>query len=457
MNLIATDNVTAIIGLGKSGMSCARFLAAQGKSFFAMEENSTAQSVLQFKTEFPHITLITGELTFDALKMANRLIVSPGISLEKPALVMAKEHGIDIGCDIDIFAENTQVPIVAITGSNAKSTVTSLVGEMVKNAGIAVGVGGNIGTPALSLLMDGNDYKVFVLELSSFQLERMKPINAEVACLLNISPDHMDRYEGLAQYHAAKHRVFMGCKTAVFNRGDALTTPLLPDATKKISFGMDRPDFKAVGVISLDGEEHLAYQFNELMPVDEINLLGRHNIENSAAAIAIGLALHLPMASMLNTLRVFKGLPHRCEKVAVIDDVLYVNDSKGTNIGATVAAINGFATKGRKSIVLLAGGVGKGADFSLLAKEMSAVKKVIIFGEDGPKIEAALLNANVNFTEASTLEDAVEKARDAASKGDVVLFSPACASFDMFQGYAHRGECFVTIVNAIKTMRREAI
>ncbi len=449
MSLIASDNVLAIIGLGKTGMACARYLASQGKSFFAIEENPTAASVTQFAVEFPDKRLITGPIDFNDLSSANRLIVSPGISLDKPALIEAKQAGLEIGCDIDLFAENTDVPIIAITGSNAKSTVTSLVGEMAKNAGIKVGVGGNIGTPALELLMQAATYELFVLELSSFQLERMKPLNALVATVLNISPDHMDRYEGLTQYHAAKHRIYMGCKAAVFNRSDALTTPLLPDAVKRYSFGLDSPDFKAFGLVKIDGIEYLAEEFKELMPLADVSLLGRHNAENVLAALAVGKAANIPMPAMLSTLKSFKGLPHRCEWIADINGVKYINDSKGTNIGATVAAIHGFAKVGEENIVLIAGGVGKGADFAILAKQIKSVKKAILIGEDGPKIQAALLSVGVPCVDAITLEEAVDLAKAEAENNDVVLFSPACASFDMFQGYAHRGECFAQIVRQL--------
>jgi len=449
VSLIATDKMLAVIGLGKTGMACARYLAAQGKPFYAIEENGAAASVMQFKAEFPNVALITGPMTFDDLRDAGRLVVSPGLPLNKPALVEALQAGIEICCDIDLLVENTSAPVIAITGSNAKSTVTSLVGEMAQRAGMVVGVGGNIGTPALELLMESRDFELFVLELSSFQLERMKPLNAEVACILNISPDHMDRYEGLSQYHAAKHRIFMGCKTAVFNRADALTTPLLPDSTKRLSFGLDSPDFKAFGLVTIEGEEYIAHEFQELMPLSEVTLLGRHNVENVLAALAIGTAANIPKAAMLETLRSFKGLPHRCERVATVDDVLFINDSKGTNIGATVAAINGFADARRDNIVLIAGGVGKGADFDLLAKQVKSIKSAIVIGEDGPKIEAALLSRGISCVDADSLEKAVSLAYEDAAPGDVVLFSPACASFDMFQGYAHRGDCFASIVRAL--------
>lgn len=451
MSLISSDKLIGIIGLGRTGMATARYLKAYGKRFFAVEENPDSASIAQFANEFPDVPLLVGEMVTAEILRATELLVSPGVPLDKPALLAARDAGIDISCDIDMFAEAVTAPIVAITGSNAKSTVTTLVGEMAAAAGLHVGVGGNIGTPALELLLQGDPkgYDLFVLELSSFQLERMKPLKAAVASVLNISPDHMDRYEGLAQYHAAKHRIYFGCKNAVFNRGDALTSPLLPGETKTWSFGLDRPDFNAFGVLEHDGEQYLTFQFEELMSRREVRLLGNHNTENALAALAIGKAAGLPMAAMLDTLRTFGGLPHRCERIADINGVVYINDSKGTNIGATLAAIKGFASPSRQNIVLIAGGVGKGADFELLAQGVVATKAAVTIGVDGPAIAQALQHVGVHTAPATTLDDAVLQASLLAEPGDVVLFSPACASFDMFNNYAHRGQCFAESVSRL--------
>jgi UDP-N-acetylmuramoylalanine--D-glutamate ligase len=451
LSLIASDKMIGIVGLGRTGMSAARYLKAQGQRFFAIEEDESSAAVTSFRAEFPEVALLVGPMRVDDVLAATTLLVSPGVPLDRPALEAAREAGVEISCDIDVFVDAVTAPIVAITGSNAKSTVTTLVGEMAKAAGFHVGVGGNLGVPVLELLLESDpaSYEMFVLELSSFQLERMQPMKAEVATVLNISPDHMDRYQGLAQYHAAKHRVYMGCRNAVFNRGDALTTPLLPNDTKTWSFGLDRPDFKAFGVVEHDGEQFLAYQFEELMPRSDVRLLGSHNTENALAALAIGKAAGIPMAAMLNTLQTFSGLPHRCERVAELDGVVYINDSKGTNIGATLAAIKGFASPVGDNIVLIAGGVGKGVDFDLLASGMVATKAVITIGQDGPAIAASVSQQGIATYPAETLELAVEKAREIAERGDVVLFSPACASFDMFQNYAHRGESFAHIAQGL--------
>lgn len=440
-----------IIGLGRTGMSAARYLRAQGQRFFVIEENASSDAVALFKVEFPDVALLLGPMRCEDVLSATTLLVSPGVPLDRPAILAAREAGVDISCDIDVFAEAVTAPIVAITGSNAKSTVTTLVGEMAKAAGFNVGIGGNLGVPVLELLLecDPADYEMFVVELSSFQLERMKPLKAEVATVLNISPDHMDRYQGLAQYHAAKHRVYMGCKNAVFNRGDALTTPLLPNDTKTWSFGLDRPDFNGFGIIEHDDEQYLTYQFEELMPRGDMRLLGSHNTENALAALAIGKAAGIPMVAMLSTLKTFTGLPHRCERVAELDGVVYINDSKGTNIGATLAAIKGFASPVGNNIVLIAGGVGKGVDFDLLAAGLISTKAVITIGQDGPKIAEAVNNKGVATYPAETLQQAVLEARKRAEPGDVVLFSPACASFDMFKNYVHRGESFASLAQEL--------
>ena len=440
-----------IIGLGRTGMSAARYLRAQGQRFFVIEENASSDAVALFKVEFPDVALLLGPMRCEDVLSATTLLVSPGVPLDRPAIVAARDAGVDISCDIDVFAEAVTAPIVAITGSNAKSTVTTLVGEMAKAAGFNVGIGGNLGVPVLELLLecDPADYEMFVVELSSFQLERMRPLKAEVATVLNISPDHMDRYQGLAQYHAAKHRVYMGCKNAVFNRGDALTTPLLPNDTKTWSFGLDRPDFNGFGIIEHDDEQYLTYQFEELMPRGDMRLLGSHNTENALAALAIGKAAGVPMVAMLSTLKTFTGLPHRCERVAELDGVVYINDSKGTNIGATLAAIKGFASPVGNNIVLIAGGVGKGVDFDLLAAGLISTKAVITIGQDGPKIAEAVNNKGVVTYPAETLQQAVLEARKRAEPGDVVLFSPACASFDMFKNYVHRGESFASLAQEL--------
>ncbi len=356
-------------------------------------------------------------------------------------------NGVAVIGDIDLFVREARAPIVAITGSNGKSTVTTLVGEMAKVAQRNVGVGGNLGVPALDLLDAQRD--LYVLELSSFQLERAQPIGAAVATVLNVSPDHMDRYASVQEYHQAKHRVFRGCQQIVINRADMLTRPLVPATVIEWSFGLDAPDLNGFGIREHVGERHLAFGQELLLPVRELRMAGDHNIANALAALALGHAVGLPLAAMLQTLREFTGLAHRCQLVAELfaekGEISFYDDSKGTNVGATIAAIEGLANADRK-IVLIAGGVGKGAEFDALAPVLEQHgRAAVLIGEAADALEAVLRN-RVPLARAASMSEAVAHAAQFAQSGDCVLLSPACASFDMFDNYAHRGDMFIAAV-----------
>jgi UDP-N-acetylmuramoylalanine--D-glutamate ligase len=408
----------------------------------------------------PEVAVHTG--TFDAalFKQFGELIVSPGIALDEPAIEAAAQAGVAVCGDIDVFVAAMKqraaalgrkpAPIVAITGSNGKSTVTTLVGEMAKAAGKKVGVGGNLGTPALDLL--GDDTELYVLELSSFQLERARPLKARVATVLNVSPDHQDRHPTLVSYHGAKHRIFRGVEQVVINRADPLTIPLVPDAVTKWTFGLDAPDFRGFGVRDGDngrGEKWLAFERELLMPVRELKIAGQHNIANALAALALGHAIGLPMSAMLQALREFPGLPHRCQLVGEIGGVRYYNDSKGTNVGATVAAIEGLCANADDRVVLIAGGVGKGQQFHALAPVLQRWgRAAVLIGEAADEIAEAL-GSTVPQVRADSMARAVDAATELAQIGDSVLLSPACASFDMFANYAQRGDQFVAAVRKL--------
>jgi UDP-N-acetylmuramoylalanine--D-glutamate ligase len=338
-------------------------------------------------------------------------------------------------------------PVIAITGSNAKSTVTTLVGEMASAAGFTPGIGGNLGVPVLELL-ENPKFDFFVLELSSFQLESTFSLKAKVATVLNISLDHMDRYDSLASYHQVKQRVYRHAEQLVINRQDFLTHPPLAKDATVLSFGNDRPDINSFGLVSSPEGDYLAYQFKKLMPVSELLIKGKHNHVNALAALALGFAAGFDMPSMLATLRQYKGLPHRCEHVATIDGVSYINDSKGTNVGATLAALDGFST-GKENIILIAGGDAKGADFSpLIAIVKQCVRHLVLIGQDAEKIQLVLQDVT-ECERVSSLQHAVSKAKQYAQEGDVVLLSPACASFDMFSGFEDRGEQFIAIMEGL--------
>ena len=451
MQLIASDHKRVVVGLGMTGLSCARYLGSKQQPFSVVDSRNNPPGLADFKNEFPDVDIYLGDITEQSLHGADELVVSPGVALEEPAIKKAIDAGVLVCGDIDLFRREAQAPIIAITGSNGKSTVTSLVGEMVIRDDKTVAVGGNIGVPALDLLAEAvPDF--YVLELSSFQLERSEPLEVEVATVLNLSADHMDRYTSLQVYHNAKHKIFRGCRQLVINRDDNLTQPLLSEGVKVWSFGLGKPDFLGFGIIKKDGDEFLAFEFESLMPVTSLKMVGRHNIENALAALAIGRAVGLSFPAMLEVLKEFKGLPHRCQYVAELNAVRFYNDSKGTNVGATVAAISGFESSARK-VVLIAGGEGKGADFSPL---LPVVKKycsaVVLLGESAVDIKQ-LLADEVSVVLSADMSNAVAEAKKLAVDGDVVLLSPACASFDMFENYQHRGNAFA---QAVADLAREA-
>ncbi|WP_236174442.1 UDP-N-acetylmuramoyl-L-alanine--D-glutamate ligase [Pseudomonas pseudonitroreducens] len=447
MSLIASDQFRIVVGLGKSGMSLVRYLARQGVPFAVADTRANPPELATLREQYPQVEVRCGDLDADFLCRAQELYVSPGLSLRVPALVEAAARGVRLSGDVDLFARHAKAPIVAITGSNAKSTVTTLVGDMAKAAGKRVAVGGNLGTPALDLLAD--DVELYVVELSSFQLETCERLNAEVATCLNVSEDHMDRYDGMADYHLAKHRIFRGAKQVVVNRADALSRPLIADNVPCWTFGINKPDFKAFGLIEEDGEKWLAFQFDKLMPARELKIRGAHNQSNALAALALGHAVGLPFEPMLQTLREFAGLAHRCQWVRERNGVNFYDDSKATNVGAALAAIEGLGADIDGKLVLIAGGDGKGADFHDLRGPVAQhCRAVVLLGRDAELVSAAIGNA-VPKVRVNTLEEAVEHAADLALPGDAVLLSPACASLDMFKNYEERGRLFAKAVEEL--------
>ena len=446
--MIATSKVKAVIGTGITGLSVARFLVAQQQAFILLDTRTNPPNLEKVRQEFPGVVIECGELDSQTLLACDEIIVSPGVAVATPAIEQAKNAGIPVVGDIELFVRYAKAPIVAITGSNAKSTVTTLVGEMAKAAGINVDVGGNLGTPALELLDDA--VALYVMELSSFQLETVTKLNAKVATILNISADHLDRYENMRAYILAKLRVYFGAENIVVNRNDVLTHPPLAAGVKPIYFG-GNADFGSFGLTEENGEEYLAKNLTPLMPSRELNIRGRHNVDNALAALALGDAAGIPMAAMLAALKSFKGLKHRCEFVATKNGVEFYNDSKGTNIGSTLAAIQGLARDPQQLIVIL-GGEGKGQDFTELAPALKAINsQVVLIGRDAPIIEQAVAGAT-KITHAISMQDAVNKTLQLANDGDAVLLSPACASFDMFKNYEDRGEKFCAAVQELNAL-----
>ena len=435
-----------VVGLGQTGLSCARYLSRCGETFMVADSRQNPPGLQQLQAECPGAKLELGEFREETFTHAAQLIVSPGVDQHHPVIRKAVACGVPVTGDVDIFAHAIDAPLVAITGSNAKSTVTTLVGEMARADGVNVAVAGNIGLPVLDLLGSA-PASLYVLELSSFQLETTTDLGAEVATVLNLSLDHMDRYDSMADYLAAKQRIFQQCRQAVINDDDPTSQADLPGTVRQWHFSLGTDSAAEFGMVDYQGERHLAFNGEPLLPVSALKIAGEHNVANALAALALGHAAGLGMPAMLTALREFSGLKHRCQWVAEKKGVNWYNDSKGTNTGACIAAVNGLGSKGR--IILLAGGQGKGTDFRVLREPVSAhARLAILFGEDADLIEAALQDV-VRIARVSTMSEAVSLADAEAESGDVVLLSPACASFDMFRNFEHRGEVFMTCVEEL--------
>ena len=465
-NLIVSDQKRLIIGMGQTGLSCARFLMAKGLSFDLCDTRDVFPNQADIEKEFPVARIYNGELDGKLLSQYQELIVSPGIAIAEPAIQIALKNGCRVRGDVDVFAEYVTKPIIAITGSNGKSTVTTLVGEILSEAGHKPAVCGNIGIPVLDVLLNDDAYHCYVIELSSFQLETTHHLAAEVACVLNLSEDHMDRYDSMIAYHQAKHRIFQGCRSIVTNREDSLTQPLVSNSMPKRSFGLNLAENAvaarnqySIGIktpISEDSSiEYLMYQQEYIFPVNELKIKGRHNQLNALAAIALVESLpsqfKVTLEQLQRVLGRFTGLAHRCAWVAEDAGVQYFNDSKGTNVGSTLAAIEGLASNDKKNIILIAGGVGKDQDFEPLVDAcQSSVKQALLFGRDAMLI-AKDLKSSTNVAVTDTLEQAFVMAKEKALVGDIILFSPACASFDQFSNYVKRGEFFEHLVSSFVT------
>ena len=431
-----------VIGLGRTGVSCLAHLAARGEGAVAMDTRSAPPELEAARRAHPGAEIVTGGLDARRLAEARRIIVSPGIARSTPAIAAAEAAGAEVIGDIELFARAATAPVVAITGSNGKSTVTAMLAAMAAEAGVCAGVGGNYGPPALELLTDPEP-ALYILELSSFQLETTESLAPKAATVLNVSADHLDRYADLDDYAAAKARIARGAETLVVNRDDPRSAALSgPGQT--LGFTLGEPAAGDWGVRSgPDGAPWLACGEEGVMPAAELPLVGAHNRANALAALALGEAAGLPRAAMRTALAGFVGLDHRCVRVAESGGVTWIDDSKATNVGAALAAIQGLEAP----VVLIAGGQGKDQDFAPLAEpaRRGRLRAAVTLGEDGPTI-AAVLAPHVPVHAAADMAEAVSRAGELARPGDAVLLSPACASFDQFDGYAQRGEAFATAV-----------
>jgi UDP-N-acetylmuramoylalanine--D-glutamate ligase len=439
-----------IVGLGKTGLSCARYLRGQGVAVAVADSRRAPPALEEARREMPDLALFLGGFDAGVFAAAERLIVSPGVSLREPVIAAATAQGVPVLGDIELFALAAGAPVAAITGSNGKSTVTTLLGEMARLAGVRAAVGGNLGQPALDLLDDS--VELYVLELSSFQLESTSSLKTWVAAVLNVTADHMDRYQSLAEYAAAKARILPGAQTAVLNRDDAVARTMAGIAKQDIGFRLGAPEEESeFGLVEHDGEDWLSRGGKLLLPARSVAAKGRHNLANALAALAMGQACGLPEVAMLEALCTFRGLPHRIAFVAAKGGVDWYDDSKGTNPGATLAAMRGLIDpKGSARAVLIAGGDCKGADFRVLVPVVErAARAVVLIGRDAPVIERTLRD-RAKLLHAKDIKDAVRVAYHAARPGDCVLLSPACASFDMFVSYEHRGRAFAVAVKELE-------
>ncbi|MEP4546549.1 MAG: UDP-N-acetylmuramoyl-L-alanine--D-glutamate ligase [Saccharospirillum sp.] len=449
MALIAADTHYLVVGLGATGLSCVRYLVAQGKLVSVIDSRQTPPGLDTLRAEFPDVDVTLGGFDADVMTRVDVLVMSPGVPLSTPAVQTALANGVRLSSDIELFCQAHQGRTVLITGSNAKSTVTSWLADIASRAGLSYVVGGNLGQPALTLLEE--PVELAILELSSFQLELVGPLRADVATVLNVSEDHQDRYPSFAAYQQTKQRIYFGCRHAVYNRDDVLTSPLLPTGVAQTTFGLGQPDLNQFGVLEHEGEAWLACGRDLWFPASDVALPGRHNRSNALAVMALAKAIGLGRDAILASLKSFKGLPHRCEPVGSINGVQFVNDSKGTNVGATLAAVDGLGRDHPGRLILLLGGQGKGADFSSLNEPVAKLcKSSWVFGQDQEQIVAALSAGGRSSTvhRADTMEQALAGAEAEALTGDIVLLSPACASFDQFNDFQHRGNVFRSWVEA---------
>lgn len=424
-----------VVGMGKTGYSVGRFLAGQGLRFAVTDSRSSPPFLAEFTREFPDAAVFPGGFQPAAFNVATHLIVSPGVSLDEPAIVDAVYRGAQVLGELDVFACMARAPIVAVTGANGKSTVTTLVGLMAQAGGLNVKVGGNLGTPMLDLLDEAAD--LYVLELSSFQLETSRVMEAVAATVLNISPDHLDRYDSIQDYADTKKRIFHGTGIKVLNLDDPMVEAMAGDAERDVWFSVEQQADYGLGLIS--GEEWLICRGEPLMKCSEVRLKGRHNLANALAALALGDAAGIGRAAMVSSLRKFEGLEHRMQYVGESKGVVWINDSKATNVGACTAALAGLSGQ----VVLIAGGDGKGADFRVLRPVVEQkVRAAVLMGRDAALLEAAIGDL-VPVVRVGTMREAVRAAHGLAASGDVVLLAPACASLDQYKDYQERGRMFV--------------
>lgn len=435
-----------VVGLGKTGLSAARWLHAQGYAVAVTDSRAKPPGLDALRNALPDAAVFVGGFSETALANADLAVVSPGIPLDDPFIARVRETGVEMIGDVELFSRIVTRPVIAITGSNGKSTVATWLTMMAERAGRRAGLGGNVGTPVLELLAEDRD--LYVLELSSFQLESTRSLAPAAAVVLNVTPDHIDWHGSMTRYAEAKAKIYRNAAACVFNRDDEWSARIasgLPDA---VSFGLGTPERDVdFGIVAHEGADWLARGDDSLLPVSALKVAGSHNHANALACLALGHAIGLPRDAMLSALRDFAGLPHRMQHVAEFNNIVFVNDSKGTNVGATVAAIRGAD----RPVVLIAGGEGKGQDFGELADAMSGrVRHVVLIGRAANAIAAAMAG-RVPSSTAADMRTAVREAAAVARPGDMVLLSPACSSLDMFENFEARGNAFSAAARGLGT------
>ena len=439
-----------VLGLGDTGLSMAKWLARRGADVRVADTRAAPPRLADLRRSLPGVAADCGPLREESFAGVDLIGISPGVPPSEPSVRRAAVTGIQVVGDIELFARATadrRPRTIAVTGTNGKSTVTALAGAMAREANADCEVAGNIGPAVLDALMrredEGRLPSLWILELSSFQLETTRTLAPDAATVLNLSEDHLDRHRTMAEYAAAKARIFQGRGIQVLNRDDPRSLAMALTGRETVTFGLNAPSrAEDWGLIDRGGVPWLAQGANALLAVEEMKLAGLHNAANALAALALCRVLGLPLEPLLAALREFRGLPHRVELVGEAHRVRWYDDSKGTNVGSTVAALAGLARRDSK-IVLIAGGDGKGQDFSPLKDAVArSARCLVLIGRDAPLIEAAVAGAGIPVRRAASMEEAVSFAAQAARSGDAVLLSPACASFDMFRDYKHRGEAF---------------
>lgn len=431
-----------VVGLGATGYSVVRYLRQHGLDVVVLDSRQAPPFGEELTKHYPEVAAIFGNFDAENVLNASLIVASPGVSLKEPMLLAAKRAGAHIVGDIELFLQVNTKPVIAITGSNGKSTVTTLVGKMLSASELTPLVAGNIGRPVLDALTDKADYDIAVLELSSFQLETTSQVPAESAAILNVSADHMDRYDSVGDYVLAKARVTRGAKRAILPRHDEQLKQIT-NVSELLSFDLDEPANDAeFGVVRSSNHRWLMKGSQRLMKLRDVPLAGLHNVKNVLSAFALIDFLSLPLSPLVDAVKSFSGLPHRMQTVRSANGVIWVNDSKATNIGATSTALLNIESP----VIWIAGGQGKGADFSQLATAVTGnIKLLILIGEDAQLIEQAL-DGLLPIVRVEKLQQAVNLAGKKAQENSVVLFSPACASFDMFKGFEHRGDVFADCV-----------